>query len=393
MLAAGVWARAALLDLRESYIKSTSRAKSVLRLDRLSRHEARVLEQLYRSLSPDAARPGVVDDPGAAEFRESFLSPLAEIGERGGPSDPSQDSELQQLYREIWTALQEGQLGPRQFYSLVAADGSKYGKRSPFYDILFQTAGYAGSSRTIQFMYDNMGLNQISEGEAVNGYVRFCNDCSSTHAVRGRLARSVNLALAVVDERNNGQPELASFAGGTAPFASMLFSRTQSRPRIHFLDMDPRALVFSARRARQEGFRQHLVLHCQNLLSRRFDVERLGLRDRFSYAECLGLFDYLPDRLTDHDHRTGRTESAFAVVLRKLFSTVARGGRLVIGNFTVGHPNRYFMELTNWPLILRDEEQLERITADTLEPGSFTLEFERVPPGDTQILTILTRVV
>ena len=390
--AARIRAHATVLQLQERRLKAASHAGDVgVQHDRLSTHERRELERLFGRLAPSLIAPIDSGDPRGPNFRRIFADPLAEIGRRGGPQSPDEDRQLQDLYRLIWEGVAAGCLGFRQFVELLAAEGPKYAIDSPCYDVLFRTAGYAGSSTTIQLMHDNMGVERPGAGGPCLGYLRFVNDRASTRAVRDRARRSVELALDTLEGVPDGHAELASFAGGTAQFPSLLYSRTAKAPRVHLFDMDPRAIVFSLRRARSEGFRSRLSVHCGNLLSdRQFDVDRLGLRQRFVFGECQGLFDYLPDHLTGRDRAAGRSHSAFAVALRRLFSTIAPGGRLVIGNFATGHPNRYFMELSNWPLLLRDEDQLERSIHGALEDG-FELDFERIPPGDTQILAILTR--
>jgi hypothetical protein len=59
-----------------------------------------------------------------------------------------------------------------------------------------------------------------------------------------------------------------------------------------------------------------------------------------------GLFDYLEDK-------------AFVHLARTLLSSLSEQGHLLIGNFAIGQPSRWFMEYcSEWFLIHRTPEQL-----------------------------------
>jgi hypothetical protein len=209
--------QAALLELRERRLKVTSRAGTMgVQPHRLSTHEKRELEQLFRRLAPPRTAPIDAGDPQGPSFRSLFADPLAEIGRRGGPQSPDEDRRLADLYRLIWEGVTGGCLGFRQFVELLAAEGPKYAIDSPCYDVLFRTAGYAGSSKTIQLMHDNLGIEGPAAGGPASGHMRFINDRASTRAVRDRAMRSAELALETLDGVPDGNAELASFAGGTA---------------------------------------------------------------------------------------------------------------------------------------------------------------------------------
>ena len=69
--------------------------------------------------------------------------------------------------------------------------------------------------------------------------------------------------------------------------------------------------------------------------------ERWG---QFHFIYSMGLFDYL-------------TAPVAAAVLKKLYQLLTPGGEMVIGNFFVENPSRYYMEYWHdWKIIYRTEE-------------------------------------
>ena len=93
-------------------------------------------------------------------------------------------------------------------------------------------------------------------------------------------------------------------------------------------------------------------------------VHRNALRYRpkrkFDLVWSAGLFDYLDDRLAVH-------------LLRNMWAATRTGGRLVIGNFAVGHPTRPWIEWCgDWFLIHRTSKDLFRIAMQAGITGEST---------------------
>jgi len=276
------------------------------------------------------------------------------------------------------------------------SEGAKFNHVSPFTDVLFRAESFAGSAITLELMYRRMAVNDPRLAQSNRGHLAYCETRSSTDAVRYRAKRAVELAVPVVDSFL-GPVDVACFAGGTGLFASFLLSRlSPSRAadvHIRLFDMDPCAVLAAQRRIRREGPRNVKPSWTNPLSERIFNSDNGYLNGRFVFAECLGMFDSLPDELTKSDIRSGRALPAYGHALRKLFSTIRPGGRLVVGNFAPLHPDQAYMELGNWPLILRDEEDMARLVHKfgVLLPGrGDTVDFERVEGAeDTQILMLL----
>ena len=70
---------------------------------------------------------------------------------------------------------------------------------------------------------------------------------------------------------------------------------------------------------------------------------------KFDYIYSMGLFDYLSSRVAK-------------AVLNRLYQLLKPGGKLVVGNFNVSNPSRYYMEYWgDWSLIHRTEEEFQSL--------------------------------
>jgi len=77
--------------------------------------------------------------------------------------------------------------------------------------------------------------------------------------------------------------------------------------------------------------------------------ERWG---QFHFIYSLGLFDYL-------------TPPVAKRVLKKLYDLLLPGGQLLIGNFHINNPNRYYMEYwMDWVVYYRTEEAFTDLSND-----------------------------
>src|SRR6185369_15852802 len=114
--------------------------------------------------------------------------------------------------------------------------------------------------------------------------------------------------------------------------------------------------------ARDARIRVRYISDSVRTMLRKGDLtERLGGKYHFIYS--LGLFDYL-------------TPPVARVVLRKLFQLLVPGGSVVVGNYHVQNPTRYYMEYwMDWVLYYRTEDELSGL-AEGLEGANMTLSFE-----------------
>jgi extracellular factor (EF) 3-hydroxypalmitic acid methyl ester biosynthesis protein len=73
---------------------------------------------------------------------------------------------------------------------------------------------------------------------------------------------------------------------------------------------------------------------------------------RFDYIYSMGLFDYL-------------TPPVAKAVLIKLYQLLNTGGEMVIGNFHVSNPSKYYMEYwLDWVLYYRTEDEFKDLMGD-----------------------------
>jgi extracellular factor (EF) 3-hydroxypalmitic acid methyl ester biosynthesis protein len=76
---------------------------------------------------------------------------------------------------------------------------------------------------------------------------------------------------------------------------------------------------------------------------------------KFDFIYSLGLFDYLNLRVAE-------------AVINRLYQLLKPGGEIVIGNFNVTNPSRYYMEYWgDWVLLHRTEEEFRNLFKQTSE--------------------------
>jgi hypothetical protein len=79
---------------------------------------------------------------------------------------------------------------------------------------------------------------------------------------------------------------------------------------------------------------------------------------QFHCIYSLGLFDYLTERIAK-------------AVLVRLYRLLAEGGELVVGNYHVSNPSKFFMDYWgDWPIMHRTEEQFRQLLPDATSKNS-----------------------
>jgi len=125
--------------------------------------------------------------------------------------------------------------------------------------------------------------------------------------------------------------------------------------RMHFslFDQDQQALLEAAglvsdmeKSLKSEISADFIRESVRTMLVTRALQERWG---QFHFIYSMGLFDYL-------------TAPVATAVIRKLYQLLTPGGEMVIGNFHVVNPSRFFMEYwLDWKIIYRTEEDFLRL--------------------------------
>jgi len=209
-------------------------------------------------------------------------------------------------------------------------------ERSPFVAHLrARPYGYAGDFLTMEHIY-------TGGGGAADPWSASYLSLRAVAAVRNRKQLFVDL-LGEMVKPGGGPLRLLDVACGPArevAEAVELHAPDPTSATLTLLDHDPAALAHAKgllEPARLAGYAIHLL---------RANAVAFRPQGSFDLVWCAGLFDYLEERVA-------------ASLLQRLWSVVAPGGRLVVGNFHPDNPSRPTMEwLGGWFLIHRTEEEL-----------------------------------
>ncbi|MGE3760427.1 MAG: methyltransferase domain-containing protein, partial [Pseudobdellovibrionaceae bacterium] len=163
-----------------------------------------------------------------------------------------------------------------------------------------------------------------------------------------------------------GKIRVLSVASGPAMEVQKLIAdKDFPLERIEFclLDQDLDSLKHAQRQILEQArlHNREINLKLYNLHIKQVIEKGAPERD-FDLIYSAGLFDYFTDPV-----------AIFAA--SQLFESLAKGGRLVIGNFSLSNPNQFAMDLImDWQLVYRSDEDMKRLFGRL--PGVYTLEQE-----------------
>jgi extracellular factor (EF) 3-hydroxypalmitic acid methyl ester biosynthesis protein len=204
--------------------------------------------------------------------------------------------------------------------------------------------GYAGDATMMQMIYDDRyegawAFNKLMHRHPVQH--------PAAEAVRNRRVLIPRLLAAHHAQRKPNPFRVLSVACGPARELEDVFSNLDpGQIELTLLDQDDEALA--AARATLERIGQPRKLSVVNdsvrtLLRDRTATERWG---RFDFIYSMGMFDYL-------------TPPVAKAVLARLYELLAPGGALVVGNYHVKNPSRFYMAYwLDWVLYYRTEEEM-----------------------------------
>jgi len=217
--------------------------------------------------------------------------------------------------------------------------------------------GYAGDSGQMRMIYlnDYQGNSTFSK-------------LSHKHAVEAPASQSVRNRIELIpqlinDYRSNFQItnseiDILSVGSGAAFELSNLIKSSQdcSKYNIVLFDQDPVALEEARNLAGKIEEKIgaipsicYIEGSVRTMLFSRKIMEPWG---KFDFIYSMGLFDYLNSRVAK-------------AVLNRLYQLLKPGGKLVVGNFNVSNPSRYYMEYWgDWSLIHRTEEEFKSLFPD-----------------------------
>jgi len=223
--------------------------------------------------------------------------------------------------------------------------------------------GYPGDYQIMNFVYEQ-------EDRGDSAYARLCHRIGVEvgSCVRTRM-EMVSDDLARLLSEDGPTCHITSLGCGSAKEVPIALAHPDARRPAVFtlIDQDRDALSCAYRSifplinaARADTDLSCLHLSFGQLMGGASVVGQLPPQD---YIYCVGLIDYLTDR-------------AAQTLVAALFSRLAPGGTLVIGNMKAGTDNVWPMTfILDWELIYRDEEQMRAMT-QLIKPAQVELKLD-----------------
>lgn len=235
--------------------------------------------------------------------------------------------------------------------------------------------GYAGDYEMMNMLYREPAEGSSLFSKAVN---LFATQEPAARAVVNRLDYLSDKIVEAV--RVRGRLRLASIGCGPArELAKVLRERPELGPYLDvaLIDQEERVIQYCERTigplAATTGAKVRFIRESvRRLLTTRELSQALGERDLIYSA---GLFDYLDGR-------------SFVALQTALYNALASSGLLIVGNYSMNNPSRYFMEYClDWFLIHRSPEDLAAFTSE-LSPAASRVEVETEALGINLFLNI-----
>jgi extracellular factor (EF) 3-hydroxypalmitic acid methyl ester biosynthesis protein len=219
--------------------------------------------------------------------------------------------------------------------------------------------GYAGDSEMMSMLYSNSYCGNSTFEKLMHKHPV---EHPGAQAVRNRrkfIAEAIPRIRSRWSFRSEEKMRILSVACGPACEIEdiLLCSEDCARYQFTLLDQDRSALMEAARGLDQVERRLGSAIRVEYLNeSVRTMLTTPNLKKRwggFDVIYSMGLFDYL-------------TPPVAAAVLTSLYQLLKPGGEMMIGNFHVSNPSKYYMEYwLDWVLYYRTEEEFLSLLKDT----------------------------
>jgi extracellular factor (EF) 3-hydroxypalmitic acid methyl ester biosynthesis protein len=221
-----------------------------------------------------------------------------------------------------------------------------------------QPLGYAGDYALMQSIYRDQ-----NEGENLLGRLlhRWTMNLESARAVRGRQYYFHERIRDRLLSTNRPQTFLSVACGPAQEVVHLIHNTDQevlNRAAIYLLDQDSEALNaarHAIRVALLHSSKQLNVVYLDMELGRFLARMDSLLEERFDMIYSAGLFDYVRSK-------TARRIS------RSFHELLHDGGEIYLGNFSNSSRDMGFLEIINWTLLYRTDEQLLDFFADVEGP-------------------------
>ncbi len=220
--------------------------------------------------------------------------------------------------------------------------------------------GYSGDSVMMKMLYFNGYEGETTYYKLLNKHPLEAPAAQAVRNRRGLISRALFQFKTRYRPTPSRKMKVLSVACGPAFELKDILLTAQDCELYHFalLDQDREALLEAAVNVNQieksldcKISVDYLNESVRTMLSTPQLKRKWG---KFQFIYSMGLFDYL-------------TPPVARAVLKKLYELLDVGGEMVIGNFHVSNPSRYYMEYwLDWVLYYRtDEEFLELLEGDS----------------------------
>jgi len=211
--------------------------------------------------------------------------------------------------------------------------------------------GYPGDSETMRMLY-------LNDYQGNSTFAKLFHKHGVEHPASQSVRNRIKLIANLLDEIGSSagvspQKKLDVLSVGSGPAFELgeVIKSAQDGDKYHFTLLDQDALAHSEAadlvNKIEESFECNLdvdYLKCsvRTMLFSRKLAQEIG---QFDFIYSMGLFDYLAAPVAK-------------AVLNNLFQLLKPGGKMVIGNFHISNPSKYYMEYwCDWALFHRTEEE------------------------------------
>ena len=222
--------------------------------------------------------------------------------------------------------------------------------------------GYPGDFEIIDRIYTRW----ISPDPNLSKWDHFFHALPAVQAVRNRKEYFKNLLSELEKSNNNKTIRVLNVGSGPARDVYEYCCENPDTCIIfECVDMDETAIKHA--KSMCHSFLDRITFHHRNIF-------RFRTHSSYEVIWSAGLFDYLNDK-------------RFKYLASKLYCLLNHDGKLVIGNFSTANPNRDYMELGEWFLEHRNEDDLISLAlACGIDQSNISVEVE--PEGINLFLHI-----
>lgn len=274
--------------------------------------------------------------------------------------------DFEKFLTQITKELNEGKLSAQDIEAIRNAFGDAMMTTKTLQGHVFlKPHGYAGDFEIIDKIY----CHHIAEEKHFAMWDLYFHSTAAVQAVRNRKTYFIELLKSLESTRLNSQTgkfNVLNIASGSGRDMQEFFlACPENSLFFDCLDQDKNAIDF-AQNLCGDWLSQ---IHFKKANALRFSTDK-----KYRLIWSAGLFDYFNDK-------------TFKFLLKRYFSMLDIGGEMVIGNFSNNNPNRIYMELGEWFLNYRSENELLALV-DECELKESSVFVDKEPLGVNLFLHI-----